>query len=73
MEVDTRYDDVCTIGTRCNVTLDVTDKMEKPVYFYYKLTNYYQNHRLYVKSRNDDQLRGHDVSTYSSITVRIGW
>jgi hypothetical protein len=25
---------------------------------YYKLENYYQNHRRYVKSRNDDQLRG---------------
>ena len=25
---------------------------------YYGLTNYYQNHRLYAKSRNDQQLRG---------------
>ena len=25
---------------------------------YYGLTNFYQNHRRYVKSRNDNQLRG---------------
>lgn len=25
---------------------------------YYGLTNYYQNHRRYVKSRDDDQLLG---------------
>ena len=33
---------------------------------YYSLTNYYQNHRRYVKSRDDWQLRGEDVS-YSGL------
>jgi len=33
---------------------------------YYSLTNYYQNHRRYVKSRSDYQLRGEDVG-YSSL------
>lgn len=28
------------------------------VYIYYGLTNFYQNHRRYVKSRDDDQLLG---------------
>lgn len=37
-----------------------------PVFMYYSLTNYYQNHRRYVKSRDDDQLRGKDVS-YSNL------
>lgn len=40
--------------------------MDAPVYFYYKLSNYYQNHRRYVKSRSDTQLMGErnpDVST----------
>ncbi|XP_029129417.1 putative ALA-interacting subunit 4 isoform X2 [Cajanus cajan] len=31
--------------------------MEAPIYIYYQLDNYYQNHRRYVKSRNDMQLR----------------
>ncbi len=29
------------------------------VFFYYGLSNFYQNHRRYVKSRNDWQLLGH--------------
>jgi hypothetical protein len=32
--------------------------MEPPIYVYYQLKNFYQNHRRYVKSRSDDQLRG---------------
>lgn len=36
----------------------ITQKMSKPVYVYYKLTNFYQNHRRYVKSRSDTQLAG---------------
>lgn len=31
--------------------------MKGPVYVYYQLDNFYQNHRRYVKSRSDTQLR----------------
>ena len=41
--------------------------MQGPVFMYYSLTNYYQNHRRYVKSRDDDQLRGADVR-YSTLS-----
>ena len=30
----------------------------QPVYMYYGLTNFYQNHRRYVKSRDESQLLG---------------
>ncbi|KAM7257285.1 hypothetical protein ACFE04_013026 [Oxalis oulophora] len=30
--------------------------MKAPIYVYYQLDNYYQNHRRYVKSRSDQQL-----------------
>lgn len=69
VEVETRYDDNCQIGEICTVTLDIKEKMEEPVYLYYKLTNYYQNHRRYVKSRNDQQLRGNKVTSKSDIEV----
>ena len=36
--------------------------MKAPVYLYYQLENFYQNHRRYVKSRSFDQLRGEDIS-----------
>jgi len=44
----------------CNITINVPKKMEPPIYMYYKLSNYYHNHRRYVKSRSDMQLRGLD-------------
>ena len=31
--------------------------MKQPIYVYYELENFYQNHRRYVKSRSDAQLR----------------
>ena len=42
----------------CNASMIVEKDMHPPIYVYYKLTNYYQNHRRYVKSRNEKQLRG---------------
>ena len=50
----------------CDVSITVTAAMEPPVYMYYKLTNYYQNHRRYVRSRDDNQLKG-DTRTLSQI------
>ncbi|KAH9614235.1 hypothetical protein KSS87_018662 [Heliosperma pusillum] len=45
--------------------LQVPKQMKGPVYVYYQLENFYQNHRRYVKSRNDKQLRSkaHEQST----------
>ena len=38
------------------VSLSVS--LQGDVFFYYGLVNYYQNHRRYVKSRDDNQLLG---------------
>lgn len=46
----------------CYVTFEVSEEMEKPVFLYYELTNMYRNHRLYVKSKNDGQLNGENLS-----------
>jgi len=43
---------------KCEVTIEIEEDMEKPVYMYYGLTNFYQNHRRYVKSRSEAQLLG---------------
>ena len=37
--------------------------MKGPVYLYYKLTNFYQNHRKYVESYDLEQLRGEALSS----------
>lgn len=47
-----------TSDKTCNATLTVPKKMSAPIYVYYQLDNFYQNHRRYVKSRSDAQLRG---------------
>ncbi|XP_044737780.1 cell cycle control protein 50A [Chrysoperla carnea] len=43
----------------CAVDFVLPEDIPGSVYMYYGLTNYYQNHRRYVKSRDDNQLLGH--------------
>jgi len=64
VELTTRYDTVCALGSSdCQLTINIEKDMKGPVYFYYRLTNFYQNHRRYVKSRSDDQLAGTSISS----------
>lgn len=42
----------------CQIDFELGRDMVGAVYMYYGLSNYYQNHRRYVKSRDDDQLLG---------------
>ena len=35
------------LGTSCNVTMTVPRHMKPPIYVYYQLNNFYQNHRRY--------------------------
>lgn len=58
-EYSARYNDA---GNPAVITIDIPQDMPGPVFFYYKLTNFYQNHRRYVKSRSDAQLKGNDVT-----------
>lgn len=43
---------------QCEIEFDIDQNVTGPVYFYYKLTNFFQNHRVYVKSRDNKQLSG---------------
>jgi len=56
---------LCAIGSACNVTLQVTSTLKAPVFVYYGLNNFYQNHRLYAKSYDPDQLSGSILSPSS--------
>ena len=46
----------------CSIRFKVPNDIGPPVLMYYRLTNFYQNHRRYVKSLDMDQLLGHAVS-----------
>ncbi|BFZ53182.1 alkylphosphocholine resistance protein lem3 [Savitreella phatthalungensis] len=46
----------------CQLQFQIPDDLQPPVLLYYKLTNFYQNHRRYVKSVSENQLRGDAIS-----------
>ncbi|CAN0131104.1 unnamed protein product [Ectocarpus sp. 6 AP-2014] len=45
-------------GKECQVKFSIDKDMKGPVYVYFELRKFYQNHRSYVKSRSFDQLKG---------------
>ncbi|KAI3769000.1 hypothetical protein L6452_00096 [Arctium lappa] len=71
VEIIDRYDNACLQGSKsekvqfiqsnanktCVRSLTVRKRMKQPIYVYYQLDSFYQNHRRYVKSRSDSQLR----------------
>ncbi|XP_030643327.1 cell cycle control protein 50B [Chanos chanos] len=49
----------------CRVNFSLSKLFEGPVFFYYGLSNYFQNYRQYGSSRDDDQLSGY-TSAFTS-------
>lgn len=70
-----RYDEICHqtktstnsnstfAASTCLTNFTITGNMDPPIYFYYELNNYFQNHRVYLESRDDEQLQGKYKST----------
>ncbi|KAF2129087.1 CDC50 family protein-like protein [Dothidotthia symphoricarpi CBS 119687] len=44
--------------TVCILSFTIPNEIKPPILFYYRLTNFYQNHRRYVKSVDIQQLKG---------------
>lgn len=65
--VDLSSDDSVDISQRrqCFIQFDVPYDLDPTVLLYYKMTNFFQNHRRYVKSIDMYQLRGDHVSVSS--------
>ena len=57
-EVIKRYDEDCLNLTKCNITITIKKKMKKNIFIYYQLDGFYQNHRRYMSSKSEDQLKG---------------
>ena len=62
-QIEIRYDnnENCQIGSICNIDFKLPWKMKKNVFVYYRLKNFYQNHRRYIKSKSMKQLKGNVV------------
>jgi len=54
-DVQWKYDNS---SRTCSVQFEIKETFKKPVFFYYRLTSFYQNHRSYVKSFDSEQLEG---------------
>ena len=59
--------DACSItaqnqGRSCQLDFIIKEDVDGPLYVYYGLTNFYQNHRLYVKSQSVKQLLNEEFS-----------
>mmetsp|Transcript_26847 Transcript_26847/g.36984 ORF Transcript_26847/g.36984 Transcript_26847/m.36984 type:complete len:368 (-) Transcript_26847:49-1152(-) len=50
----------------CEVKFQFDDDISGPIYVYYELNHFYQNHRRYVRSRSPDQLMGQNL-VYSEV------
>ena len=50
---------------KCIESVFIPEDIQTPVYLYYSLDGFYQNHRRYVSSINHDQLRGFNVPDYT--------
>ncbi|XP_037946527.1 cell cycle control protein 50A [Teleopsis dalmanni] len=57
----------------CQINFNLTNDFNGNVFMYYGLSNYYQNHRRYVKSRDDDQLLGRLSLTPSTDCVPFAY
>ncbi|CAA0827566.1 Putative ALA-interacting subunit 2 [Striga hermonthica] len=64
------------IPKNCSKSIKIPKPMKAPIYVYYQLDNYYQNHRRYVKSRDDRQLmhglKHHDTSSCAPEDINHG-
>lgn len=49
----------------CILDFEIPNDVKSPIYIYYKLTNFYQNHRVYIESYDLDQLKGSAISADS--------
>ena len=69
-----RANKCCGLRT-CVLSVTTKKLMKSPVYVYYELENFYQNHRQYVKSRADKQLQGEEGASLTGcepLTVAAG-
>ena len=56
-------------GNNITVNFTLDDTLKAPVYLYYGLNNFYQNHRRFIKFFSTGQMNGNEVDKN---TVRIG-
>lgn len=59
------FDGVTKNYTLCTIEFFLAEDLQPPVLYYYRLSNFHQNHRQYVNSRHKDQLKGNNITLNS--------
>ena len=65
-EVTIDYEQACSASSVCRVPVELAKPLRGPVHMYYELAGYYQNYRMYAKSKSYEQLTGEWVG-YSKL------
>lgn len=62
-EITVDYTDCTkTTASGCELSFNVPKTIKGPVAVYYRLTNFYQNNRMYAMSKSDAQLKGEAIT-----------
>jgi hypothetical protein len=62
-EVKIRYDDVCSRLKDCSVEITLDNDVTAPIFFYYYLPTFFQNHRQMIEKKSYTQLSGLDIAS----------
>lgn len=59
------YDDTneCPLHQTCQLKFTLEKDMKAPIFVFYELHNFYQNHRRYIRSKSSTQLAGTEISS----------
>ena len=70
VEYKTKYNIDCENKPICEIKIKIDKKMKKNISIYYELDGFYQNHRRYISSKSEAQLKGENITLKEMINSK---